>query len=101
MNTLPEELIKKLHDHCEETFCEVGLTPKEADIARLLLAGLTTKEMSGFTGNTEKTLKHHIASVFEKCDVDSRAQLFATFFPVYFPETAEVESAPVLKAVGR
>jgi DNA-binding NarL/FixJ family response regulator len=57
------------------------LTAKERDVARLLLKGLSTKEMAGVTGNTEKTLKHHIASIFHKFDVASRAELFHCIFP--------------------
>ncbi len=83
-NLLPDQ-IAKLRDSVEGMMCDVQLTIKEAEIARLLLQGLTTKEMVVPTGNTEKTLKHHIASIFKKFDVESRAQLFNTFFPVYLP----------------
>jgi len=57
------------------------LTAKEREVARLLLKGLSTKEMASVTGNTEKTLKHHIASIFHKFGVASRAELFHCIFP--------------------
>ncbi len=60
---------------------QAELTPKESLCVKLLLRGLSTKEMALQTGNTEKTLKHHIASIFEKFGVDSRARLFAEIFP--------------------
>lgn len=65
----------------ERALDRAELTAKERDVARLLLKGLSTKEMAGVTGNTEKTLKHHIASIFHKFDVASRAELFHCIFP--------------------
>lgn len=58
-----------------------GLTAKEAACCRLLMKGLATSEIAGITGNSEKTLKHHIASIFSKFKVESRAQLFRAVFP--------------------
>lgn len=57
------------------------LTAKEREVARLLLKGLSTRELAGVTGNTEKRLKHHIASIFRKFGVRSRAELFHDIFP--------------------
>ena len=65
----------------ERALDRAELTAKEREVARLLLKGLSTKEMAGVTGNTEKTLKHHIASIFHKFDVASRAELFHCIFP--------------------
>ncbi len=60
---------------------QVKLTPKELFCTNLMLKGLTTKEMASVSGNTEKTLKHHIASIFKKFGVSSRAELFHEIFP--------------------
>lgn len=57
------------------------LSPKERECAVLMLKGLATKEMAEALGNTEKTLKHHIASIFKKFGVGSRAELFHEIFP--------------------
>lgn len=62
---------------------EARLTPKEKQVTLLLLRGLSTKELAPMAGITEKTVKHHIASIFEKFDVDSRAELFAEIFCIY------------------
>jgi len=70
-----------LQHFVERALERAELTAKERDVARLLLKGLSTKEMAGVTGNTEKTLKHHIASIFHKFDVASRAELFHCIFP--------------------
>ena len=72
---------KGLGHFVERALERAELTAKERDVARLLLKGLSTKEMAGVTGNTEKTLKHHIASIFHKFDVASRAELFHCIFP--------------------
>lgn len=72
---------KGLSHFVERALERAELTAKERDVARLLLKGLSTKEMAGVTGNTEKTLKHHIASIFHKFDVASRAELFHCIFP--------------------
>ena len=56
-----------------------NLTPKERDVCEALLKGLTTREMALLLGNTEKTLKHHIATIFKKAHVSSRGEFFAEF----------------------
>ena len=58
------------------------LTWKETNVLVCLCRGLSTKEMASLLGNTEKTLKHHIAGIFHKFGVESRTELFNTIFPV-------------------
>jgi len=53
------------------------LQAKEREVCDLVLKGLTTLEIAGVTGNTDKTLKLHIARIFRKAHVTSRAELFA------------------------
>lgn len=60
--------------------CDEGLTPKENLILLYVFKCLSTKEMSDALSNTEKTLKHHIAMVFNKLRVHSRPELIATLF---------------------
>ncbi len=57
------------------------LTNKECEVARLLLKGLSTQEMAALTGNSEKTLKQHISTIYEKCGVSSRTEFFHYIFP--------------------
>lgn len=54
-----------------------NLTTKERVVCDCLLKGLSTLEMAGALGNTDKTLKHHIATIFSKAHVGSRSELFA------------------------
>lgn len=65
----------------ERALDRARLTPKEREVARLLLKGLSTREMADVTGKSEKGLKHQIASVFHKFNVASRAELFHCIFP--------------------
>ncbi len=60
----------------------VKLTGKEVDVCTLMVKGLSTKEMATALGNTEKTLKHHIASIFHRFHVASRMELISVIFPV-------------------
>ncbi len=60
---------------------QAKLSPKQYLITNLLLKGLSSKEVANTTGNTEKTIKHHIAAIFCKFGVSSRAELFSEIFP--------------------
>ena len=58
-----------------------GLTPKEKEVVRLLLKGLSNKEMAMIEGNTDRTIKFHLTSVFQKCGVTTRTELMNAIFP--------------------
>lgn len=57
------------------------LTEKEREIAHLVLKGLSNKEIAAVMGNTEKTIKFHMTTIFEKCGVQSRTEFFNSIFP--------------------
>ena len=71
---MPPEEIRMWTDRVVATW---NLTPKETEVCEAMLKGLTTKEIADLLGNTEKTLKHHIASIFKKAHVGSRGEMFA------------------------
>jgi DNA-binding NarL/FixJ family response regulator len=50
------------------------LTPREADVLRLVPAGATNREISRKLFLSEKTVKAHLASVFRKLGVSNRTQ---------------------------
>lgn len=58
------------------------LTTKEKTIVRLLLKGLSNKEIASVENVTVRTIKSHITHVFHKCDVTTRAELFNAIFPI-------------------
>ncbi len=86
-----EELLNALERLWEEPRGHMGilerfmdlnqLTTKEKEIVRLLLKGLSNKEVAQMSGNTEKTIKFHLTTIYQKCNVSSRCELFNAVFP--------------------
>lgn len=65
-----------------ERFLDIhALTPKEKEVVRLILKGLSNKEVAAVGGNTDRTIKFHLTSIFSKCGVKSRTELFNAIFP--------------------
>ena len=55
------------------------LTEAEADVAGLMLKGLSHKEIATLRGSAEATVRQHAAAVYRKSGLSSRAQLTAFF----------------------
>ncbi len=57
-----------------------GLSDREVEVLRLVARGETNKEIGTTLGISSKTVQHHVAHVYEKIGVKSRAAaaLFAT-----------------------
>jgi DNA-binding NarL/FixJ family response regulator len=51
------------------------LSRREADIVRLIAAGLSNREISRRLGLSDKTVKNHISHVFAKLNVTARTQV--------------------------
>ena len=60
-------------------FQEWGLTEAEADVAGLMLKGLSHREIAGLRGSSEATVRQHAAAVYRKSALSSRAQLTGFF----------------------
>jgi DNA-binding NarL/FixJ family response regulator len=52
------------------------LTDKETVVARRLLEGLSYNEIAELEGNSSTTIRQHVSSIYAKCGVSSRAELF-------------------------
>ena len=50
-----------------------GLTAREVDVLRLLAQGLTNKQIAEQLVLSPKTVNSHLASIFRKTDVSTRA----------------------------
>jgi DNA-binding NarL/FixJ family response regulator len=60
-------------------FAQWNLTAGEADIAALLLKGLSHKEIARLRDSSETTVRQQAASIYRKSGLGSRAELAAFF----------------------
>ena len=73
---------RSLQDCVDRAIETVTLTKREVEIARLILKGLSNKEIADIAGLAEPTAKQYIAQIFEKAGVNSRSEFFSWVFPV-------------------
>lgn len=52
-----------------------GLSPREAEVAELVLRGYGNPAIASMLGITQATAKRHLTRIFDKIGVDSRTQL--------------------------
>lgn len=55
------------------------LTPAEREVALLLLEGHGHKQVAALTGRSERTVRQHAVSVYQKAGLSGRAELAAFF----------------------
>jgi DNA-binding NarL/FixJ family response regulator len=60
----------------EQVLAKANLTSKELTVARLLLDGLSSTEIAEVERNSPKTIRQHVSTIYAKCGVGSRAELF-------------------------
>ncbi|GAA2726009.1 helix-turn-helix transcriptional regulator [Cellulomonas aerilata] len=61
----------------EPTEATIHLTERELEVARLVLAGLTYREISERLYISAKTVEHHVARMRQRLGLESRAELLA------------------------
>jgi FixJ family two-component response regulator len=64
----------------EQVLSRANLTGKEHKVALRLLDGLSSIEIAEAEGNSPKTIRQHVSTVYAKCGVSSRAELFRLVF---------------------
>ena len=57
------------------------LTGREDEVSRLVLKGLSNKEIARTMSISEKTVKQYVTQIFQKARVASRGELFSSIFP--------------------
>ncbi len=57
----------------------LGLTPREKEVATLILQGLTGRQISAELGISFDTVKFHTKNLYKKLGVGGRAELFSRF----------------------
>lgn len=73
---------QSLQDCVDRGLAVLNLTEREKEMARLVLKGLSNAEIAKATQLSEKTVKQYVSQIFQKADVTSRAELFASIFPI-------------------
>lgn len=66
----------KIRKISSEAVKEFNLTPRETDIANLLLIGLNSREIGEKLFITKKTVDTHIYNMYKKCGVKSKLEFF-------------------------
>ena len=72
-------LIKGLSAEIDRQFQEWQLSAAEQDVARLLIKGLSHKEIASVRGVAEKTIKQQSRAIYSKSRLSNRAELAAFF----------------------
>lgn len=72
-------LVRGLSDAIDAQFATWGLTPSEQEVARLLLKGLSHKEIASVRGGSEATARQQATAIYKKANLAGRAELAAFF----------------------
>jgi DNA-binding CsgD family transcriptional regulator len=71
--------LQGLGEAIDAEFDEWGLSPKEREIALLLLKGYGLKEIAELHGRSERTVRQQAGAVYKKAGLAGRAELSAHF----------------------
>ena len=72
-------LVRGLSDAIDRQFEAWGLTPAEHEVARLLLKGLSHKEIAAVRASSEATARQQATAIYRKANLAGRAELAAFF----------------------
>ena len=65
----------------EDPFAPFALTPRQREVASLLLEAKTRRQIAGELGLSESTVKTHTTELYKKLGINSRVALFRLFPP--------------------
>ena len=70
-----EAALKQHHQTEKKTPSKYGLTPREMEVLRAAVLGLSNKDIAAQYAISVQTVKHHITSIFDKLGVYNRLEL--------------------------
>lgn len=71
--------INDLNTEKTDLFAGYDLTPRQREVAVLLLKAKTRRQIAGELGLSESTIKMHTAELYRKLNINSRTELFRIF----------------------
>jgi DNA-binding CsgD family transcriptional regulator len=80
-----EASLRGLGEAIDRQFSQWGLTDAEAEVAWLLLKGLSTKEIAVARATTDRTVRQQAQSVYARSGLAGRAELSAFFLEDLMP----------------
>lgn len=75
------ELVEQLRAVRDAHLAQQGLSPREQEIAVLLIKGLTLQDIAKGLGLSLATVKQHTSSIYEKAEATGRAEFVSMVFP--------------------
>jgi DNA-binding CsgD family transcriptional regulator len=88
-----EELMQGLGVAIDEQFDRWKLSGAEAEVALLLLKGLSLKEVAQVRGTSERTSRDQARAVYKKSDLAGRSELSAFFLEDLLLPTSQQDAA--------
>lgn len=74
--TNPANVLKNYKNSAQtQVHNNYGLTPREMDVIKEVVAGYPNREIAGKLSISEQTVKHHITNIFDKLGVFNRLEL--------------------------
>lgn len=73
------EAIEGLSRAIDQRLRSWGLTPAECEVALLILKGESHKRIAFLTGRSERTVRQHAVTIYDKSGLRGRAELAAFF----------------------
>jgi len=89
------DLLQEFAREMDAQFDRWSLTPAERGVARLLLRGLEHREIAAELSRSDKTIRQHAASLYQKSGLSGRAALAAFFLEdLLLPPAASTRNEP-------
>jgi len=79
MSDMNKAEMQKIAEKTADPFEPYKLTPRQREVALLLLEGKTRRQISAELGLSESTVKLHVSELYKRLGINSRYELFSLF----------------------